>query len=132
METMHLKHLNLTTSDVAGLAGFFERHFGFTRAVEHGSGGFVLLRNEDEFFLALMRGKDDAAAYPKSFHVGFYLDGVEAVQAKHNELATAGLAPNDIQEASDSGWGTHFYCTAPGNIVVEIATAPAPQAAAAH
>jgi hypothetical protein len=94
METMQLKHLNLTTSDVAGLAGFFEQYFGFTRAVERGSGGFVLLRNADEFFLAVMRGKkDDAATYPRSFHVGFYLDGAEAVQAKHNELATAGLAP---------------------------------------
>jgi hypothetical protein len=133
METMQLKHLNLTTSDVAGLAGFFEQYFGFTRAVERGSGGFVLLRNADEFFLAVMRGKkDDAATYPRSFHVGFYLDGAEAVQAKHNELATAGLAPGEIQGASDNGWGTHFYCTAPGNIVVEIATAPVPQAAAAR
>jgi len=29
---MQLKHLNLTTSDVSGLAAFFERFFAFHRA----------------------------------------------------------------------------------------------------
>jgi catechol 2,3-dioxygenase-like lactoylglutathione lyase family enzyme len=130
---MQLKHLNLTTSDVPALAAFFERHFGFTRAVERGTGGFILLRNADDFFLAVMRGKkDDAIAYPKSFHVGFYLDGLEAVQAKHDELESAGLSPGKIQTQSDSGWGTHFYCTAPGDVMVEIAVAPTPQDAAAR
>ena len=38
---MQLKHLNLTTSDVSGLAAFFERFFGFKRLLERGSGAFT-------------------------------------------------------------------------------------------
>src|SRR5262249_608289 len=33
-KAMQLKHLNLTTSDVAALAAFFERFFGFKRSLE--------------------------------------------------------------------------------------------------
>ena len=39
--------LNLTTSDVSGLAAFFERFFGFKRLLERGSGAFALLRNDE-------------------------------------------------------------------------------------
>ena len=39
---MQLKHLNLTTSDVSGLAAFFERFFGFKRLLERGSGAFTI------------------------------------------------------------------------------------------
>jgi hypothetical protein len=46
-DAMRLKHLNLTTSDVSGLAGFFERFFGFKRLLERGSGAFALLRNDE-------------------------------------------------------------------------------------
>ena len=42
---MQLKHLNLTTSDVTGLATFFERFFGFKHCLEIGSDAFALMRN---------------------------------------------------------------------------------------
>jgi catechol 2,3-dioxygenase-like lactoylglutathione lyase family enzyme len=125
MKTMHLKHLNLATSDVPGLAAFFERFFGFRRHIERGSGAFTLLRNDDDFVLTLMKaGKRDPASYPETFHVGFYLDDAAAVRSKRDQLAAAGLSPGDIEEAGRTVRGTHFYCTAPGNVVVEIATPP--------
>ena len=68
--------------------------------------------------------KHDPVAYPETFHVGFYVDDVAAVEAKRDELAVAGLSPGDIHDAGRSGRGTHFYCTAPGDVVVEIATPP--------
>ena len=40
---MQFKHLNLATSDVIGLAAFFERFFGFNRLLERGSGALVIL-----------------------------------------------------------------------------------------
>ena len=46
---MQLKHLNLTTSDVTGLAAFFEQFFGFGRLLERGSGAFTILRNHEDF-----------------------------------------------------------------------------------
>jgi catechol 2,3-dioxygenase-like lactoylglutathione lyase family enzyme len=124
MKTMQLKHLNLTTSDVPSLAAFFERFFGFKRFVERGSGAFTLLSNDDDFVLTLMKaGKRDPASYPETFHVGFYLDHPDAVHTKRDELTAAGLSPGEIKGAGDIR-GTHFYCTAPGNVVVEIATPP--------
>src|SRR6202035_5592380 len=49
--SMQLKHLNLTTSDVTGLATFFERFFGFKRLLERGSGAFTILSNNEDFVL---------------------------------------------------------------------------------
>jgi len=122
---MKLKHLNLTTTDVAGLAAFFEQFFAFRRLLERGSGAFTILGNDDDFVLTLMKPKkSDPAAYPETFHVGFYVDDRASVEAKRDELLAAGLAPQDIREAGRSGRGAHFYCTAPGDVLVEVATAP--------
>jgi catechol 2,3-dioxygenase-like lactoylglutathione lyase family enzyme len=125
MKAMQLKHLNLTTPDVPGLAAFFERFFGFKCFLERGSGAFTILSNADDFVLTLMKPKKhDPASYPETFHVGFYLDSALAVQTKHDELAAAGLSPGEIKVPDRSVRGTHFYCTAPGNLLVEIATPP--------
>jgi hypothetical protein len=65
---MQLKHLNLTTSDVPGLATFFERFFGFKRRLERGSGALSILCNDEDFVLTLMKAKrNDPAAYPETF-----------------------------------------------------------------
>lgn len=121
---MRLKHLNLTTSDVSGLAAFFEQFFGFKRVLERGSGAFTILRDDEDFVLTLMKTKKhDPAAYPETFHVGFYVDNSEVVSAKRDELVASGLSPGDIQGAGNQR-GAHFYCNAPGDVLVEIATAP--------
>ncbi|WP_076864941.1 VOC family protein [Bradyrhizobium mercantei] len=121
---MQLKHLNLATSDVSDLAAFFRRFFAFKSLLERGS-TFTILGNDDGFVLTLMRLKpSDPPAYPETFHLGFYVADRAALAAKRDELAATGLSPQQIQEAGRSGRGAHFYCTAPGNIVVEIATAP--------
>jgi catechol 2,3-dioxygenase-like lactoylglutathione lyase family enzyme len=125
MKAMQLKHLNLTTSDVSSLAAFFERFFGFKRLLERGSGAFTILGNDEDFILTLMKAKNhDPVGYPESFHVGFYVDNPAALDTKHNELAAAGLSPGEIQRTDRNGRGTHFFCTAPGNVLVEIATPP--------
>jgi catechol 2,3-dioxygenase-like lactoylglutathione lyase family enzyme len=123
---MQLKHLNLTTSDVTGLAAFFERFLGFKRLLERGSGAFAILGNDDNFVLTLMKPKKhDPLGYPETFHVGFYVDNPAAVHTKHDELAAAGLSPGAIQGVDHNNMrGTHFYCTAPGDVLVEIATPP--------
>jgi catechol 2,3-dioxygenase-like lactoylglutathione lyase family enzyme len=122
---MQLKHLNLVTPEVAGLAAFFERFFGFTRVIEHKSGSFTLMRNDDDFILAIMKPKKrDPDHYPDMFHVGFYVDDEAAMRAKHDELESAGLSPGEVQPADNGGRSSHFYCTAPGRVLIEIATAP--------
>jgi catechol 2,3-dioxygenase-like lactoylglutathione lyase family enzyme len=126
MMPMQLKHLNLATSDVAGLAAFFERFFAFRRLATRGQDAFALMCNQEDFVLTLMKAKKhDPATYPEAFHVGFYVDAPDAVQAKHDELSAAGLSPGKVQDVSRGGGRvTTFYCTAPGGVVVEIATPP--------
>jgi catechol 2,3-dioxygenase-like lactoylglutathione lyase family enzyme len=123
---MHLKHLNLTTSDVSGLAAFFERFFEFRRLLERGSGAFAILGNDEDFVLSLMKPKkNEPSGYRETFHVGFYVDNAAAVHTKHDELAVAGLSPGEIRNADRNNVrGIHFYCTAPGDVLVEIATPP--------
>ena len=128
---MQLKHLNLTTTEVTALAAFFERFFGFHRLLERGSGAFTLMNNEDDFVLTVMKArKSDPAAYPAMFHVGFYVDDVAMLRAKRDELIAAGFAPDAIQQGSPDGRSTHFYCEAPGGILIEIGARPQVGAAA--
>ena len=69
-------------------------------------------------------GKRDPENYPETFHVGFYVENPAAVQGKHDELTAAGLSPGPIKVPEGSPRGTHFYCKAPGNVLVETATPP--------
>lgn len=55
---MQLKHINFATSDVAGLGAFFERYFAFKPLLERGSGAFMLMSNDEEFVLTLMKTKN--------------------------------------------------------------------------
>jgi catechol 2,3-dioxygenase-like lactoylglutathione lyase family enzyme len=123
---MRLQHLNLTTSDVPALAAFFERFFGFEPYAARGD-ALVVLRNGHDFILTVMRGKTgEPADYPANFHIGFYCDEASEVEAKHAELAGAGLSPNKIA-FMDRGGGArvpHFYCAAPGNVLIEVCTPP--------
>ncbi|MCK1388808.1 VOC family protein [Bradyrhizobium sp. 21] len=123
---MRLQHLNLTTSDVSALAAFFERFFGFEPYAARGD-ALVVLRNGHDFILTVMRGKTgEPADYPANFHIGFYYDEAIEVEAKHAELSAAGLSPNKIA-FMDRGGGAripHFYCAAPGNVLIEVCTPP--------
>ena len=122
---MICKHVNLTTTDVVGGAEFFERYFGFESRHKGGrdGDGIIILRNEDDFILALIKGTGDVS-YPDTFHVGFYVDSPAAVQAKHDELEAGGAAPGKIQHLTRGGNVTTFYTTAPGGFQVEISTPP--------
>ena len=123
---MRLQHLNLTTTDVPALAGFFERFFGFTPYEARGD-ILAVLRNKEDFILTVMRNKrGEPADYPGIFHVGFYYDTVGEIEAKHAELSAAGLNPKKIA-FMERGGGIrvpHFYCSAPGNILIEICMPP--------
>ncbi|WP_315836340.1 VOC family protein [Bradyrhizobium prioriisuperbiae] len=122
---MRLEHANLATSDVAGLTTLFIRFLGFELVEKRGKETFALLRNQDGFVLTLMKRKaTDPDSYPATFHLGLYCDTPEQVRAKHAELKTAGFSVGDIQTPDRGGDVTAFYCTSPGNILIEVATPP--------
>ena len=72
---MKLNHLNLCTNDVAALADFFTRFFGFELVDMRGKQAFAILRGDDGFALNLMLpAKGGAADYPNGFHAGFLVE----------------------------------------------------------
>ena len=130
---MQLKHANLVTPDVAATAEFFRHFFGFEIVDQRGN-ALAVMRGEDNFVLTLMKlKKSDPDRYPQTFHIGFYVDNPELVQAKHSELAAAGLSPGEVETTDRGGSVSAFYCTCPGGINVEVCTSPgfAKQAASA-
>ncbi|MBE1707823.1 MULTISPECIES: VOC family protein [Mesorhizobium] len=119
---MKLNHLNLITSEVAALAGFFTSHFGFETVAMRGKDAFAILRGADGFALNLMMpGKGQSAAYPDGSHIGFFVDSPDLVHAKQAELTEAGFAPGEVEDLTRGGFkSTTFYCMAPGGILVEV------------
>lgn len=131
---MQLKHTNLTTPDVTGDAEFFRRFFGFEIMDRRGVDSLVVMRDANDFVLTLMKSKkSDPDRYPHTFHVGFYLDSLEMIHAKHAELAAAGFSPGEVETTNRGGEVSTFYCSCPGGITVEVCTPPgfAKQAVAA-
>jgi catechol 2,3-dioxygenase-like lactoylglutathione lyase family enzyme len=118
---LKFNHINLSTSDVPGLADFFERCLNFKVTERRGSNKLAVLEGEGPFYMVLMHGKD--AAYPATFHVGFVVEDEATVRATHQRLIDAGYAapaPERIQRGGDPTFG--FYHAAPGGVLVEIST----------
>jgi catechol 2,3-dioxygenase-like lactoylglutathione lyase family enzyme len=121
---MQFKHTNLATPDVSATAEFFERFFKF-EIVDRRGEGLVVMRDQDNFVLTLMKlKKSDPDRYPQMFHIGFYVESPEQVNAKHAELSAAGVSPDKVETPNRQGAVTTFYCTCPGGITVEVCTPP--------
>jgi catechol 2,3-dioxygenase-like lactoylglutathione lyase family enzyme len=122
---MQLKHANLVTPDVIASAEFFQRFFGFEIVDKRGADALAVLRDKNNFVLTLMKSKkSDPDRYPRTFHVGFYFDNPELVNAKHAELLAAGLSPGEVETTQRGGAVSTFYCVCPGGITVEVCTPP--------
>ena len=115
---MKLNHLDLQVPDVQALATFLADHFDFERASNPASPAIAHLTDRKGFSLVLQRRRD-AQPYPDGFHIGFIVAGVAGVRAQHARLTAAGFA---IGEITETGRGTMFYVTAPGDVLVEVST----------
>lgn len=109
---MKLAHINLTVTDTGAAADFLVRHFGLRN--EGGNRGMVLLRDDDDMVIVLMKAK--AVSYPETFHIGFYLDTEEKVDALRARLRDEGFAVDE----PDRHHGYTFYVRAPGDFMVEV------------
>ena len=121
---MQFKHANLATPDVSATAEFFQSFFGFEMVDRRGE-GLAVMRDQDNFVLTLMkRKKGDPDRYPQMFHIGFYFESPDLVNAKHGELSAAGLSPGEVETTDRGGVVSTFYCVCPGGITVEVCTPP--------
>jgi catechol 2,3-dioxygenase-like lactoylglutathione lyase family enzyme len=118
---MRLNHLDLHVPDVAATAAFFTTYLGLRLVETRGNGGLAIL-SDGALELVLSPGLEkfgsrDQNDSPVSYHIGFILDSRDEVDRVYAKMHTAGLAvraPRDLR----GGW--LFYCTAPGNVLVEV------------
>ena len=114
---MKLNHLDIQVPDPRETAAFFALHFQFVQLGNQHSPAIAILEGPGPFTLVIQKCKDPSEKYPEGFHVGFIVDDVAAVHAKHAAIKTALPELGDVQV---SGRGTMFYFLAPGGVLVEV------------
>jgi hypothetical protein len=119
---MRLNHFDLHTPDVAATAAALG-HFGLTVAETRGKDGLIIMTDGHGLELVVSRpvpslgGCDQVSMGKTSYHIGFIVDDRTAVDRVRMQLVSAGLAPGEPR-LMRGGW--QFYCTIPGNILVEV------------
>lgn len=114
---MRLNHLDLQVTDVQAMVLAFERHFGLVLQTSRTSPAIAIMSDGHGFTLVLQRKKNAGDAYPEGFHLGFLVDDVATVEARHAALRADGADVSDIQR---NGRGTMVYCRLGDGIVVEV------------
>jgi len=109
---MKLNHINLTTTDPTATADFLVTYFGLRN--EGGNKAFVLVRDDDDMVITLMKAK--SVEYPSTFHIGFYPTTEAEVDALHKRLTADGFSVT----APERHHGYTVYVEAPGGFTVEI------------
>ena len=112
---MDITHLHLNTRDRARAEAFYRTWFGLT--VKNRGETITFMKGERDFLLALM---DDPAPEPPPswFHFGMRMESPDAVRAKHDTLAAAGVPiarPMKNEPAI-----TSFRCADPDGYPIEI------------
>ena len=114
---MDLNHLNLRVRDAVACRDFYQAHFGFRPAFEADGGYFI--RNEDGFLLALIPA-DPHQTLPEGFHVGFGLDGADAVTSLRDALSDAGVRVAEMQDFRPGEDYITFRCWDPDGTEIEV------------
>ncbi len=110
---MQLNHIHLMVTDVAKAADFFTQHFGLS--IIHASPKLTSLRDAKGLILTLMYTAD--AAYPKYFHIGFFVaDRIEVLRI-YGTLKQSGI---DTNPPADTNHGYSFYVSVPGGCLLEV------------
>lgn len=112
---MKLNHLNLTVTDVRAASEFLEKYFGLR--ITGGNAGMAFLSDDDRLVLTLMKaGRTTEVKYPGNFHIGFFVESEETVDAINRRLKDDGydVAPPERLHAYT------FYVAAPGGFMIEL------------
>ncbi len=118
---MKLNHVNLPVADVGATRDFFARYFGLKTVMELPRNTMAMLQDEGGMVLILSHfdKADGEVEHHRDFHVGFFLDTREEVDAVHAEMIAGGIEA----EAPKKMPGRYaFYVKAPGGFVTEVAS----------
>ncbi|MGR9169700.1 VOC family protein [Rhizobium sp. KDH_Rht_773_N] len=125
---MRLNHLDFHVPDIAATADFFLRYFALELQEMNERIGRAILRDEQGTEIVLSRplpkfgGADQVELQRQTYHIGFILAERAQVDRLHGRLAADGADVSGPPAAIRGGW--LFYCTAPGNVLVEIGWRP--------
>ncbi len=114
---MKLNHLSFPSADTRATAHFFEHYLGFTIA---GCWEQSYILKRPGFDVVIDHASDGIPAWPKAFHAGFELPGLDEVRALYERFKGDGVAMET--EVFNNGRGSRFFCRAPGGVMFEINT----------
>ncbi|MNV47978.1 Metallothiol transferase FosB [compost metagenome] len=117
---MKLSHLNLCVSNLSEAVAFFQNVFDFQLVDQKGE--FIAALTDDHGFSlvlsSLRSGQNEAAPYPKDFHLGFYVDTMMEVDHFYNKLAATGISLEHEPRMIRGGYTLYF--TALDGILFEV------------
>ncbi|MBB3562284.1 catechol 2,3-dioxygenase-like lactoylglutathione lyase family enzyme [Rhizobium sp. BK512] len=125
---MRLNHLDFYVPDIAATADFFRRYFALELREMNERIGRAILYDDQGTEVVLSRplpkfgGADQVELQRQTYHIGFILAERSDVDVLHARLAADSAAVSGPPAAVRGGW--LFYCTAPGNILVEVGWRP--------
>jgi catechol 2,3-dioxygenase-like lactoylglutathione lyase family enzyme len=122
-----LNHLDLYVPDVAATRDFFVRHFGFRHQDTRGADRLAVLHDDAGLELVISKpisqlgGAEQVALGLTTYHIGFRLPSVQKVDEVFGCLQAGSEREMDPPKKIRGRY--LFYCLAPGNILVEVASA---------
>lgn len=115
---MKLNHLSLAVPDVAAVASFMGKFFGFETEVVKGDNIIAVLKGADNFTLVLTTLRQGERTYPADFHFGFILDTESEVLSKYEQLIAGGIEVSRTPAKIRNSYAFYFYM--PGGIMMEV------------
>jgi catechol 2,3-dioxygenase-like lactoylglutathione lyase family enzyme len=121
---MRLNHLDLHVPDIAATAVFFTNYLGLRLVDMRGQNGLAILTDDSGLELVLSHAiekfgsTDQSGRNLVSYHIGFIVETREEVDRIFAAMRESGIELAHEPRMLRGGW--LFYCTAPGNILVEV------------
>lgn len=119
---MRLNHLDVHVPDVVRTASLFTSVFGLRETFSRP--GLIILSDDEGFELVIsepvsgFETSDQVTLGKSTYHVGFIVDSTKEVDDVFLRLQSADVQLGRPPKAIRGGW--LFYCTAPGNIQIEV------------
>jgi catechol 2,3-dioxygenase-like lactoylglutathione lyase family enzyme len=115
---MKLNHLSLAVPDVAAVAVFMEKFFGFEPLEVKGNNIIAVLKGEDNFILVVTTLRQGESTYPSDFHFGFIVNTEAEVLSKYEQLIAEGIEVSRAPSKIRNSYGFYFHM--PGGIMMEV------------
>ncbi|MBA4168497.1 MAG: VOC family protein [Chitinophagaceae bacterium] len=118
---MILNHLNLTVADLPMVKDKLTTYFDFEAMDPKPNDTLSILKSKDDFTLVLMSNrmnKNGQHAYPDAFHFGFFVQSVQEVMDKYEQLKSGNIKLDQEPQFMRKSFGFYFHLD---SLMIEIA-----------